>query len=41
MRLDAEVVSMPGPQLDDALRLLAGGLYGPELAASLDRATRR
>ncbi len=41
MRLDAEVVSMPGPRLDEALRLLAGGLYGPELAASLDRATGR
>jgi len=41
MRLDAEVVSMPGPRLDDALRLLAGGLHGAEVADALDRATHR
>lgn len=41
MRLDAGLVSMPGPQLDDALRALSAGLYGDEMARELDRSLAR
>jgi iron complex transport system substrate-binding protein len=41
MRLDAQLVSMPGPQLDEALRSLAAGLHGEALATALDRALAR
>jgi len=38
--LDAGLISMPGPYLDRATESLMGAVYGPELAAQLERASR-
>ena len=38
--LDASVISMPGPYLDRATQLLLEAVYGPELAARLERESR-
>jgi iron complex transport system substrate-binding protein len=39
--LDAELISMPGPHLDRSLEILAGGLYGVEVANEIEREKER
>ena len=39
--IDAQVVTMPGPALDHALRLLAGALHGPAINAEIEAQRRR
>jgi iron complex transport system substrate-binding protein len=37
LELPAQLISMPGPRLDDALLVLAAGLYGEEVAEQIRR----
>jgi iron complex transport system substrate-binding protein len=40
LRLDPERVTLPGPQLDDSLQVLAVALHGPEIVGQIEAARR-